>query len=324
MALRVVFFGTPAFAAASLQALAASAHEVAGVVSQPDRARGRGQKVHYEATKRLALELNLPLWQPERITDPAFLNALRGVKPDLAIVAAFGRLLPQTLLDVPRLGFLNVHASLLPRWRGAAPVHRAILAGDSVTGITIMRVVLALDAGPMLAHVSTPIAADDTSADMESRLAAMGGTLLVETIDKLERGGIEDVPQDEAGVTYAAKLERADSPIQWSRPALAIHNQIRGLQPWPLASTTLSGRRLLLLRSAVGRGSDLELTAPSIQDLTPVAAPGTVLRADGDHFVVAAGAGAVRLLEIQPEGRRVMSARDFLNGTRVAAGDSLT
>ena len=312
MPLRVIFFGTPEFAVPSLLAIARSSHELAGVITQPDRPRGRGHKVLPEAVKRTALELQLPIWQPDSLKDPARLSGLADLRPDAAVVAAYGRLLPRALLDVPRLGCLNVHASLLPRWRGAAPVHRAILAGDTTTGVTIMRVVLALDAGPTLAHIPTPIEADETSVELESRLAILGAEAIVTVLDALARGPVPEVPQDDAHATYAPKIERADGRLDWTVPALDVHNRIRGLHPWPLASATLEGRRLLLRRSRVEHGQ------------FSGAAPGTVLEAGGERLVVAAQPGAVRLLELQPEGRRAMSARDFLNGTRVVAGERMT
>jgi methionyl-tRNA formyltransferase len=313
MPLRVVFFGTPGFAVPSLSALIRSAHQVVGVVSQPDRARGRGHKVQPEAVARTAVEQQLPLLQPDRLKDPVFFDTLASWQPDLGVVAAYGRLLPQALLDLPRLGLINVHASLLPRWRGAAPVHRAILAGDHHTGITIMRVVLALDAGPVLARVSTLIETNETSAELETRLAALGGDLLVETIDRMAAGPgeIHEIDQDDRAVTYASKLARSDSPIEWARSAHDIHNQIRGLHPWPLASTSLGGRRLLVLRSSIEA------------DDVPGAAPGTILTADDRGFTIAVTGGAVRILELQPEGRRAMSAKDFLNGAKVVAGEKL-
>jgi methionyl-tRNA formyltransferase len=308
MPLRLLFFGTPEFAVPSLSALVRTSHSVVGVVTQPDRARGRGHKLRPEAIARAAVDRQLPLLQPERLKDDALLETLAALQPDLGIVAAYGRILPQGLLDLPRLGVINVHASLLPRWRGAAPVHRAILAGDHHTGITIMRVVPALDAGPMLAHVSTAIDPNETSAELEARLAELGGQILLETVDRLAIGPVDEIAQDEGAVTYAAKIERSDSPIDWARPARVIHNHVRGLHPWPLASTVLGGRRLLVLRSLVE------------PDREPSAPPGTILAADAGGLIVAAEAGAVRILEVQPEGRRAMSARDFLNGTKVTAG----
>jgi methionyl-tRNA formyltransferase len=309
MALRLLFFGTPAFAVPSLTALIRSPHMVVGVVTQPDRPRGRGQKSQPEAIKRTALEHGLMVLQPERLKDPAFLDGLREHQIDLAVVAAYGRLLPQALLDLPRLGFINVHASLLPRWRGAAPVHRAILAGDHETGVTIMRVVLALDAGPMISQERTAINPDETSDALEARLSDLGARLLIGTIDRLISGTARETPQDDRLSTYAPRLERADGELTWARPAAEIHNQIRGLQPWPLATTHLSGRRLLLRRSNV------------VHSDASGAAPGTIVSIGTDGLVVAASPGAVAVLELQPEGKRAMPARDFANGAHVRAGD---
>src|SRR5579862_1924886 len=247
MALRVVFFGTPVFAIPTLSALLDSSHEVVAVVTQPDRPRGRGQRVSPSPVKAIAMERALPIFQPERLRDPVLLDAIRALAPDVGIVAAYGRLLPQALLDVPSRGMLNVHASLLPRWRGAAPVHRAILAGDATTGVTIMRVVLALDAGPMMAALPTAIGPDETSEDLEERLANLGSELMTTTLDRMEADGdLPLTPQDETRVTYAARLERRDGEVNWSRPARDLHNQIRGLHPWPLAAVFLQGRRMLL------------------------------------------------------------------------------
>jgi methionyl-tRNA formyltransferase len=241
--------------------------------------------------------------------DEGLRQALAALEPDLAVVAAYGRLLPQSLLDVPRLGFINVHASLLPRWRGAAPVHRAILAGDPETGVTIMRVVLALDAGPMLARAATPIDPNESSEELEARLATLGAGLLDDVVDRLDGDTIDETPQDDRLATYAPRLEKSESPVDWTRPARAIHDRIRGLQPWPMASTHFGGRRVLLRRSMV-EDTDAQ-----------VSAPGVVIAADSDRLVIATGRGLLRLMEIQPEGRRRMSARDFLNGTRVVAGE---
>jgi methionyl-tRNA formyltransferase len=326
--LRVLFFGTPQFAVPSLTALLGSTHRVVGVVTQPDRPRGRGQKVVPQPVKAAAIDHKLPILQPDRLKDEAFLADLRSWQPDLAVVAAYGRLLPQILLDLPRLGFINVHASLLPRWRGAAPIHRAVIAGDTETGITIMRVVLALDAGPILARTTTPIDEAETSLDVEQRLASAGGALLTETIDRLSAGPIPEASQDERLVTYATRLDRRDSPIDWTRSAGEIHNQIRGLHPWPLASAVLGNRRLLLRRSQndLGGGASTGVrpqTPGSDPGLTPPprSAPGTIVDVAADALTITTGSGDLRLLEIQPEGRRPMSVRDFLNGTHVSLGD---
>ena len=311
MGLRLLFFGTPAFAVPTLERLVGSRHQVVGVVTQPDRPRGRGQKVQPGAVKRVADTHGLTTLQPERLSDPAVLGSLEALRPDLGVVAAYGKILAQRVIDLPRLGLINVHASLLPRWRGAAPVHRAILAGDHQTGVTIMRVVLALDAGPMLAKVTTEIGVDETSAEVESRLSTLGAALLAETVDRLASGPVPEEAQDERLVTYASRLTRRDSQIDWARPAAAIHNQIRGLQPWPLAGAMLNGRRVSFLKSAVVS------TGPS------GARAGTVTAVDSDAFIVAAQPGSVRILSIQEAGRAPMRVRDFLNGRRVSPGDEV-
>jgi len=311
MALRLVFFGTPEFAVPTLERLVASAHDVVAVVTQPDRPRGRGQQVQPEAVKVAALERGLTLIQPDRLNEPRFQRQLESFAPDLGVVAAYGRLLPQWLIDLPRLGTINVHASLLPRWRGAAPVHRAVIAGDRLTGVTIMRVVLALDAGPMLARAQTEIGVEETSRELEVRLATLGANLAGTTIDRLALGPVTATAQDETQMTYAARLTRRDSAIDWTRAADEIHNQIRGVQPWPLAGSMLKGRRVMFLRSAV--------------DDRPVdaAAAGTIAAVGSDSFTVAAGQGGVRILELQEAGRAAMSVAAYLNGRRVAVGEEL-
>jgi methionyl-tRNA formyltransferase len=226
-------------------------------------------------------------------------------------VAAYGRLLPQWLLDLPRLGMINVHASLLPRWRGAAPVHRAVMAGDRVTGVTIMRVVLALDAGPMLARAETQIGPSETSRELEARLATLGANLAGATIDRMATGPVAETPQDESQMTYAARLTRRDSVIDWSRSAEEIHNHIRGVKPWPVAGAMLKGRRVMFLRSSLtDRAGD-------------IGTPGTIVAVDARSFTVATGNGGVRILELQEAGRAAMSVAAFLNGRRVAIGEEL-
>ncbi len=310
--MKVAFFGTPAFAVPTLDAIAASGHTLVGAITQPDRARGRGQKVTFAPVKARALELGLPVLQPERLKGAEFLDAFDVLGADIGVVAAYGRILPQVLLDRPRLGLINVHASLLPRWRGAAPIHRAILAGDAQTGITIMRVVLALDAGAMLAKMTTDIEPNDTSVELEARLAAAGGALLVDVLDRLARGLVNEEPQDESLVTYAHRIERADGDVSWARPAQEIHNQIRGLHPWPHSAVMLGDRRLLLIESRVERGDGI------------AGEPGEVLDAGAAGIVVAALPGAIRVVRIQPEGRQAMAVRDFLNGRPIARGERFT
>jgi len=228
-ALRIVFFGTPAFAVPTLDALLQSRHPVVGVVTQPDRPRGRGQKVTHAPVKQRAIAGHLAVLQPDRLKDSAFLDGLAALRADLGIVAAYGRILNDAVLASPRLGLLNVHASVLPRYRGAAPVHRAVIAGETETGVTIMRVVKALDAGPMLAVTRRPIGPDETSEDVERDLALLGARLLVDTIDRLAQGRVDETPQDDAAATYAPRLTRADGVIDWTWPAERVHNVIRGL-----------------------------------------------------------------------------------------------
>ena len=309
--LRIVYFGTPGFAVPTLRALIESVHPVVGLVSQPDRPRGRGHHVAATPTKEVAAAAGIPVLQPTKLRDEAFLARIAELKPDLGIVAAYGRILPDALLGVPRLGMINVHASLLPKYRGAAPVHRAVIAGEDRTGITIMRVVTELDAGPMLAATSRPIGLDETSVEVERDLAEMGATLLLEVVNRMASGRVVDTPQDGALATYAPKLLKTESPIDWTLPAPAIHNRVRGLQPWPMASTIIEGARCLIHRTAV-------------TDRRTDARPGTVVETGGDVLAVAAGDGvALDVLTIQPEGRRAMSAREFLSGRKLAAGASL-
>jgi methionyl-tRNA formyltransferase len=309
--LRVVFFGTPAFAVPTLDALIASRHLVIAVVTQPDRPRGRGQKTSDAPVKAQALNAGLTVLQPDRMKDPAFIEALTRMGADVGVVAAYGKILTETVLSTPRLGMVNVHASLLPKYRGAAPIHRAVIDGEAETGVTIMRVVKALDAGPMLATVRRAIGPDETSADVERGLAVDGAALLVATLDAIADGNATEVAQDEGGATYAHRLTKDDGVIDWTRSAGEIHNQVRGLYPWPHAYAFLGGKRLILLR-----------TSPEDVDTHPL--PGTVVAAHGDDLRVAAGAGLVRIHELQVEGKRPMRAREFLAGHPVHAGDRFT
>ena len=307
--LRIAFFGTPQFAVPTLECLLASPHPVVGVVTQPDRPRGRGQKVAASPVKALALERGLPLIQPARLRDPGVAEALRAWNPDLAVVAAYGRLIPDELLTLPRLGMINVHASLLPKYRGAAPVHRAVMAGEAETGVTIMRVIRELDAGPMLAARARPIGPDETSEAVERDLAAMGGGLLVDVVHAMAEGAANEEPQDEALATYAPKITREDGLIDWSRGARAVHDQVRGLYPWPHASTLLDGVRLIVLRTHVEPASAYPQR------------PGTIVHVSRDAIHVATGsAEGIAIEQLQPEGRRPMSAREYLAGRPLAPG----
>jgi len=306
--LRIVFLGTPAFAVPTLDALLGSRHRVVAVLTRPDRPRGRGQRMFDAPVKARAAAAGIPVLQPDRLRDPAFVESLAALRADLGVVAAYGAMLPESVISAPRLGTINVHASLLPRYRGAAPVHRAIIAGERETGVTIMRIVKRLDAGPMLASVTRSIGREETSVDVERDLAHLGAALLVEIADGLAEGSVAETPQDEDAATYAPRLTKDDGAIDWSWPAARIHDLIRGLHPWPHAFSFLDGRRFILIASAADG-----LTASSD-------APGTIVESEGDRLVVATGNGALRLLQIQPEGKRSMSVRDFLAGHRTARG----
>ncbi len=308
-ALRVVFFGTPQFAVPSLRALLESRHPVVGVVTQPDRARGRGHKPQPSPVKELAEAHGVPVLQPARLRDDEFLDRLRGVQPDLGVVAAYGKILTDAVLQIPRLGLINVHASLLPKYRGAAPIHRAVMAGDAETGVTIMRVVKALDAGPMMAKVTRPIGEHETSAEVERDIAEIGARALLGVVEALAAGEAVEIAQDDGAATYAPKIEKTDGVVDWSRSAREIHNQIRGLHPWPHAYSELSGERTILLHSDVAS-----------EDGSGEIAPGTIVEAHGDQLLVATGRGVLRLLTLQREGRRPVSAREFLAGRRIAPG----
>jgi methionyl-tRNA formyltransferase len=306
--LRIVYFGTPEFAVPTLRALLDSRHHVVGLVSQPDRPKGRGHHLQPTATKELAASRGVPVLQPLRVKDEDFLRSLSDLRPDLGVVAAYGRILPEALLRIPRFGVINVHASLLPAYRGAAPVHRAVIAGERETGVSIMRVVKELDAGPVFAAVRTPIEEDQTSVEVERILANLGAPLLVDVVDHMAAGRAVEVPQDHARATHAPKIAKEEGRIDWTLPAAAVHNHVRGLQPWPMVSIWIDAERHLLHRTKV-------------TDEHVDVAPGCVVDATHGRLVIAAGGGsAVNVIEIQPEGRRVMTAREFLASRRIHPG----
>ena len=309
--LRLAYFGTPEFAVPGLEALIASRHEVVVLVSQPDRPRGRGQRLQPTPTKIVAEAAGIPVLQPTRVKDEAFLDALRAFDLDLGVVAAYGRIIPDAVLALPRLGLINIHASLLPAWRGAAPVHRAVINGDRETGVTIMRVVTELDAGPTFAEARRAIGPDETTPEVERALARLGADLAVGVVDALAAGAASERPQDHGRATYAHKIERHEGAIDWTQTAQRIHDLVRGLQPWPLVSATIGGVRCLIHRTQVTN----EATE---------AIPGTIGEASGGVLAVACGdRRLLRILELQPEGKRPMSARDFLAGRRVEPGAPL-
>jgi len=298
--MKLVFAGTPDFAVPSL--LAADArNEVVAVYTQPDRPAGRGRALTASPVKRMAAERGLAVHQPERLKGAEVLDTLRALEPDLMIVVAYGLLLPQAVLDIPRFGCWNVHASLLPRWRGAAPIQRAIQAGDAGTGVCLMQMEKGLDTGPVLMRQSTPIAPDDTGGSLHDRLAALGAQVLSDGLGLL-RAGIhpERKVQPEAGVTYAHKLDKAEARLDWSQPARALADTVRAFDPWPVAEAEVAGERL-------------RIHAASALPLAHGHAPGTVLFAGRDGIDIACGDGALRLLRVQRAGGRAIDVADYLN-----------
>lgn len=309
--LRVVFMGTPDLAATVLGALLDGPDEVVGAFSRPDATRGRGLQLEAPPVKQLAERHGVPVFQPRFWKDGSALEALRGLRPDLVVVAAYGRLLPQAALDVPPFGCINVHASLLPRWRGADPITRAILAGDAESGVTIMQMVLEMDAGDVLLKRAIPIAADDTGDSLERKLATLGAATLVEALAEWRAGRLGATPQNPAEVTLAPMIRKTDGVIDWSRSAVEIERAVRGYIPWPVAATTRAGAQLRVWRAEIAGGA------------TTDAAPGRVTAVDARGIVVATGAGALRLVEVQAAGKRRMPAADWARGARLAAGDVL-
>lgn len=299
--MKIIYAGTPAFAAAALTVLLDAGHEVVHVLTQPDRPAGRGLKPQASAVKQLALARQLPLSQPPTLKDAAVLAQLAALQAEVMVVAAYGLMIPESLLQLPPRGCLNIHASLLPRWRGAAPIQRAILAGDRETGITIMQMDAGLDTGAKLMTQTVTIAADDTAQTLHDKLAVIGAQLLLRTLQEQP----QPEPQDPANATYAAKISKAEAHIDWTRPAIEIDRQIRAFNPVPGAYTTWNGQALKIWRAEAAEAS---------------AAPGTVVQADNNGVVVATGAGAIRLLELQRAGGKRLAPRQFLAGTPIDAG----
>jgi methionyl-tRNA formyltransferase len=308
--MRIVFAGTPEFAAVHLKALLASQAEVVAVFSQPDRPAGRGQRLRPGPVKALALAHGLPVLQPETLGDPQTRGALTHLAPDLMVVVAYGLLLPAAILAVPHLGCVNVHASLLPRWRGAAPIQRAILAGDLATGVSLIQMEPGLDTGPILRLARCPIGARDTGGDLHDRLAALGAEVLVGLVRDLAMGPVPATPQPQDGVTYARKVERSEAELHWDAPAHLLDRQVRAFNPWPVAYTTLGG-----IHVRVWEAGPIERAE--------TATPGTVLAADRSGIDVATGEGALRVRVLQLPGGRPVGAGDYLNAHPSPVGQVL-
>jgi methionyl-tRNA formyltransferase len=306
--MRLIFAGTPEFAARALAALVRAGHDIALVLTQPDRPAGRGLRLVPCAVKALARERGLALYQPASLKDEEALARLRALGADAMVVAAYGLMLPEPVLALLRLGAINIHASLLPRWRGAAPIQRAILAGDTRTGISIMQMDRGLDTGPVLAAESMPIAADDTSASLHDKLAELGARLIVTVLSQLEHGQLLPQPQPAAGASYAEKITKAEAEIDWGEAAPVIERMVRAFNPLPGASTTIKGAGLKIWRACVSRAEG---------------APGTILEAGAESIVVACGTKSLCVLELQRAGGKKLAAAQFLAGFPLAAGERL-
>jgi methionyl-tRNA formyltransferase len=308
MALSYIFFGTPEFCEPVLRSLKQAGRTPLAVVCQPDRPRGRGRKLESPPVKRWAQECSVEVLQPDKCKDTGFLEHLRGLKPDLGLVFAFGQLLPKELLDIPAQGFINIHPSLLPRYRGAAPIQWTLINGDQETGVTILKVTPKLDDGDMLLQERVKVDPQENAVELGERLAHLGADLAVRALDILGTGKAGFIPQDESQVVWAPALTKEDGRIDWTHPTLSLHNRIRGVQPWPGASTRLGDKTLKIHRARPAEARK--------------AKAGEVVTAEGEDLLVGTGDGLLRLQEVQLEGKKRMPVKDFLLGRPVRAGDS--
>jgi methionyl-tRNA formyltransferase len=301
--LRVAFAGTPDFALTAFKSVVGSRHAVVGVLTQPDRPKGRGRQLAASPVKVAAVELGIPVSQPVTLKTEADRAELASWRPDVLVVVAYGLILPRAVLELPRLGCVNIHASLLPRWRGAAPIQRAILAGDVESGVSIMRMDVGLDTGPVFLERKVAISPQDTGGSLHDRLAALGASAVVEVLDQLAEDRAVSTPQREDGLTYASKIDKAEALIDWTRPAAEIERQVRAFNPWPIAETRLEGEQLRIYAAeAISLGSH-----------EAVHTPGSVVELRGDSIVVACGHGRLAVKELQRPGKRPVAARDLMN-----------
>ena len=308
--MRVVFMGTPDFSVPTLECIIEAGHEVVGVVTQPDKAKGRGKKVVYTPVKEKALEHGLIVYQPRRAREPEFIEQMRALNPDVMVVVAFGQILPKELLDIPKYGCVNVHASLLPKYRGAAPIQWAVIRGEKVSGVTTMQMDVGLDTGDMLLKTEVPLAEDETGGRLHDKLSVLGGDLLIETLKGLEAGTIVPEKQDDSqSGEYARMLDKSLGKIDFSMRAEEIERLIRGLNPWPSAYTSYNNKTMKLWKARVVPGGE--------------AVPGQVLAVDKKGFTVQTGDGALQILELQMEGKKRMDAGAFLRGCPLTAGEIL-
>ena len=309
--MRIAFAGTPDFSVPALEALVRAGYEMVGVLTQPDRPKGRGRQIAASPVKTGALTHGIAVSQPQTLKDEASRAELLSWRPDVLVVVAYGLILPRAALDIPRLGCLNIHASLLPRWRGAAPIQRSILAGDATTGVTIMLMDVGLDTGPMLLRKETAIESGDTGGSLHDRLSILGASAILEAIQGLGAGTLRPAPQPTEGVTYAAKIDKAEALIDWKRPAVEIERQVRAFNPWPVAETRLDGEQLRIFAASAARSNQIDVE------------PGMIVAVQDDGLWVQCGQGLLALQQLQRPGRRAVPAADFARGGARLAGRRL-
>lgn len=304
--MKIIYMGTPDFAVPALKKLNNSKHEVLAVFTQPDKPKGRKMVLTPPDVKICAEEMNIPVYQPQSFKDGSALEIIKSYSPDVMVVAAYGKILPKDVLDLPRYGCINIHGSLLPKYRGAAPIQQSVLNGDKITGVTAMQMDVGLDTGDILMMKQTEIGENETSGELFDRLAELGGELIIETLEALEKGELNPIKQDESLATHTSKIDKSYSPIDFSNSALYIHNQIRGLNPWPIAVTKIDGKNVKIYSSRL---------------CTKSGKSGTILSTK--PLVIACGEGSIEICELQPEGKKRMSASAFLAGHKLNIGDSI-
>ena len=309
--MRIVFMGTPDFSVPTLEALVASEHEVVGVVTQPDKPKGRGKEIHMSPVKECALQHNIPVYQPVRARDEAFVDEMRALNPDVMVVIACGQILPKSLLELPKYGCVNIHASLLPKYRGAAPIQWAVINGDEETGITTMMMDVEMDTGDMLEKTVVKLDPEETGGSLFDRLSLLGGDLILSTLSKLEKGEITPVPQDHEKATYVKKISKSMGDIDWTMDAVSIERLVRGLNPWPSAFTRWNGKMLKIWEAKVLPDPDVKLPC------------GSVISASDEGLKIQTGAGVLCVTSLQLEGKKRMDTAAFLRGYQVAAGSMM-